>query len=168
MRGAGDFPERLRLAGGAEEHGVELHLAALARAGYMSSSGGGATFATRSTRLAGGAWSWNTAVAAVYTASNGVPSHLSADDGVSMASRTERMPAPSDATALSASVSAPVWIIISPPTDSPSPPMRSRSTSARCWRNPTAALRSLSLPQPHEVGSPSLSPSPRRSKSSTP
>ena len=47
------------------------------------------------------------------------------------ASRTERIPAPSDTTALKSSVSAAAWSIISPPTESPTPPMRSGLTSGR-------------------------------------
>ena len=49
----------------------------------------------------------------------------------SMSSLVDRAPAPSETTAASASVSAAVSIIISPPTDSPMPPIRSGSTSGR-------------------------------------
>jgi hypothetical protein len=48
------------------------------------------------------------------------------------------------------------------------PPIRSGSTSGRRRRNSTAAFRSRSPAHPKALGSPSLSPSPRRSKRRTP
>jgi hypothetical protein len=50
----------------------------------------------------------------------------------------------------------------SPPTDRPIAPIRSGSTSGRRRRYAIAAFTSASPPQPHEFGSPSLAPSPRR------
>ena len=57
--------------------------------------------------------------------------------------------------------------IISPPTESPMPPMRPGSTSGR--RAGSRSPRGCPSPVPADAfGSPSLSPSPRRSNSSTP
>ena len=88
--------------------------------------------------------------------------------GFATMSRTERALAPSDTIAFSADDSAAASIIISPPTERPMPPIRSGSTSGRPCRNATAAWTSRSPCQPKRFGSPSLSPSPRRSKSRTP
>jgi hypothetical protein len=121
-------------------------------------------------RFAGGVWLEDTATAADFTTDIARPKvHLPrAGSSWSMSSAVDRAPAPSDTTAASASVSAAVSIIISPPTERPMPPIRSGSTSGRRCKYAMAALTSASPPQPQAFGSPSLSPSPRRSKRSTP
>ena len=52
----------------------------------------------------------------------------------SVDSRHERSPAPSETTPARPSFSAASWIISSPPTEKPIPPMRPSSTSGRSWR----------------------------------
>ena len=70
----------------------------------------------------------------------------------SCSSLSARAPAPSETTARRSSVSAAASSIISPPTDSPIPPMRPGSTSGRCCRKRIAALMSRSPPHPKAFG----------------
>ena len=62
-----------------------------------------------------------------------------------------RVPAPSETTAASSSVSAAAWSISSPPTERPIPPILPGSTSGRVLRNSIAARMSLSRTPAEQV-----------------
>ena len=85
--------------------------------------------ALRSMRLGGGRSLAKTAVPAVTSRTARSCDLLGVLVMDRLAHRAD--PAPSDTTALKSSVSAAAWSIISPPTESPTPPMRSGSTSGR-------------------------------------
>jgi hypothetical protein len=100
-------------------------------------------FATRSPRAGGGVWPEYTVTARAIGRYE-----IDSAPATSRTSRYERLPAPSDTTARSAGVSAAVSSSISPPTESPMPPMRSGSTSWRDRRYSIAAFTSRSPSHP--------------------
>jgi hypothetical protein len=112
--------------------------------GAAISSSGWSILPARCFRFAGGIRLADTAIDAVLNADSGALSTFPAPGtSWSMSSENVRAPAPSDTTALSSSFPAAVSSIISPPTDSPIPPIRSGSTSGRRWRKSIAASTSL-------------------------
>ena len=136
--------------------------------GAQITKSGCSIFGARSVSFGGGIVLEKTAVPMVITSEPGARIHFSAPSNSSIVSPNLRVPAPSETTAASSSVSAAVSSISSPPTEKPIPPIRPGSTSGRPFRNSIAARMSFSPPQPKRLLSPSLAPSPRRSKSRTP
>src|SRR4051812_16826014 len=78
------------------------------------------------------------------------------------------MLAPSETTARIRGSAAAAVSASSPPIDSPTAPMRLRSTSGIRSRNDTAAATSRFPYQPQSIAGPPLSPCPRASSESTP